>query len=951
MLSVASVRSASGAASYFAADNYYTREQGQGEWFGKGAEALGLTGRIDAKQFEAVLRGELPDGSRVGREGIHRAGVDLTFSMPKSWSLIALVGGDRRIIQAYGEAVKATLTWAEKNAAQARVDDGKGQRQVPTGNLVVGLFEHDTSRAQEPQSHFHAVIANMTRLPGGEWRALRNDKLWTYNTLLNAMTMAHFRRSVETMGYRIGDRSKHGNFEAAGIARNMVMAFSTRRQQILAKVSEMTSRSPQALQAATLMTRENKAPIEDRGALYAGWKETATEIGLDLAAIRAEADHRFQSEPGLTRRMGEVWSTIAGKARDMADRFASAVGLQSTDPYLPQRFPQQTPGDIAAAHAVASAIRHLEQCEAGFAVTDIAKAALDFGLPTTIDEVERAIDRQLRNGNLQRGNDQRAGLVTTAHALATERRMLDAIDKGRGAVAPILSSNLAGDSLQHFAQDANGFALNPGQEAAGRMMFASSDRIVAIQGIAGAGKSSLLAPAARLFEAQGRKVMGLAIQNTLVRQLERDTGIASMTVARFLKAYGADVAQADKTAMAEMAGSVLVVDEASMLANADQLTLVEIANRLQVARLVLIGDAKQLGAVDAGKPFALAQDAGIATAHMDQNVRARDDVIGEVAKAAQAGDVNKAMALLGGKVVEADGGVVERATRQWLDLPRDERDRTMIFASGRRLRDAVNLTVQAGLRDKGELGGGSLTVRALDRVNLTNEELRYAHHYKPGRIVELVRPVKAQRLPSGLYAVTGVSENGRVDLVDAQGKAHRFDPDRIRPGQDNRIALHEQRERTIHPGDRIRWTTNDHQRGLLNADRATVTAIGKSHVGIETSTGMKMTLAKTDPMLARIDLAYAYNAHMAQGMTTDKAIVVMEARDTKLLTRQNFLVSVTRVRDDLTVYVDKADQAQRKLELQSGEKTSALETVGEKEPKAPELELHRERVKPFEIGI
>ncbi|GGD79283.1 MobF family relaxase [Croceicoccus mobilis] len=948
MLSVASVRSAGGAASYFAADNYYTHEQGQGEWFGKGAEALGLSGGIDARQFEAVLRGELPDGSRVGREGIHRAGIDLTFSMPKSWSLIALVGGDRRIIEAYGEAVKATLTWAEKNAAQARVDDGKGQKLVPTSNLVIGLFEHDTSRAQEPQSHFHAVIANMTRLPGGEWRALRNDKLWTYNTLLNSMTMAHFRRSVEAMGYRIGDRSKHGNFEAAGIARNMVMAFSTRRQQILAKVSEMTSRSPQALQAATLMTRENKAPVEDRGALYAGWKETAREIRLDLAAIRAEADQRFQSEPGMTRRMGEVWNTIAGKARDIADRFASAMGMQATDPYLPQRFPRQTLGDIAAAHAVASAIRHLEQREAGFAVTDIAKAALDFGLPTTFDEVEKAIDRQLRTGNLQRGADERAGLVTIMQALATERCMLEEIDKGRGQVPPLLSSDIAGTSLQHFAQDANGFALNPGQEAAGRMMFASSDRIVAIQGIAGAGKSSLLAPAARLFEAQGRKVMGLAVQNTLVRQLERDTGIASMTVSRFLKAYGGEVGKTDR---AELAGSVLVVDEASMLANADQLKLVEIANRLQVARLVLIGDAKQLGAVDAGKPFALAQGAGIATAHMDQNVRARDNTIREIAKAAQAGDVNKAMALLGGKVVEADGGVLERAARQWLDLPRDERDRTMIFASGRRLRDAVNQTVQAGLRDKGELGGGSLTVRALDRVNLTNEELRYAHHYKPGRIVELAKPVKAQRLPSGLYAVTGVNENGRVELVDAHGKPHRFDPDRIRPGQDNRIALHEQRERTIQAGDRIRWTTNDHQRGLLNADRATVTAIGKSHVDIETSTGMKMSLSKADPMLSRIDLAYAYNAHMAQGMTTDKAIVVMEARDTKLLTRQNFLVSVTRVRDDLTVYVDKADQTQRKLELQSGEKTSALETVGEKEPEAPELELQRERVKPFEIGI
>ena len=194
-----------------------------------------------------------------------------------------------------------------------------------------------------------------------------------------------------------------------------------------------------------------------------------------------------------------------------------------------------------------------------------------------------------------------------------------------------------------------------------------------------------------------------------------------------------------------------------------------------------------------------------------------------------------------------------------------------------------------------------------------------------------------------------MNENGRVDMIDAHGKAHRFDPDRVRPGQDNRLALYEQRERTIHAGDRIRWTANDHQRGLLNADRATVTAFGKSHVEIKTSTGIKLSLAKTDPMLARIDLAYAYNAHMAQGMTADKAIVVMEARDTRLLTKQNFLVSVTRVRDDLTVYVDQADKAQRKLELQSGEKTSALETVGEKAPKVPERELQRDRT--YDFGL
>jgi ATP-dependent exoDNAse (exonuclease V) alpha subunit len=502
--------------------------------------------------------------------------------------------------------------------------------------------------------------------------------------------------------------------------------------------------------------------------------------------------------------------------------------------------------------------------------------------------------------------------------------------------------------LQALACERSGYALNPGQEAAGRMMLASRDRVIAIQGVAGAGKSSVLAPAARLFEAEGRKVLGLAVQNTLVRMLERETGIASMTVARFVKAYGEGGIGAPPEGLK---GSILIVDEASMLSNADQLKLIEIANRQKVAKLVFVGDSRQLGAVDAGKPFTLVQQSGIARTEMAENVRARDETVRAVAAAAQTGNIAQAMKLLGGKVIETKGGVVEGATARWLSLSPSERDRTMIFASGRRLRDAVNTSVQLGLKQRGELGEQGLRLQVLDRVNLTNEELRYSHHYKPGRVVELSRPVREQRLQAGRYAIQSVNEDGGVQLQDERGKVQRFSPDRIRLGGDNRIALFDQKERTIHAGDRIRWTANDHDRRLLNADRATITAIENGRVEIETSSGMKLTLANRDPMLARIDLAYAYNAHMAQGMTADHAIVVMESRDTKLLTRQNFLVSVTRVRDDLTVYVDKADKTSARLQHQSGEKTSALETTGETQKQQRDRELQKERTRSFDYGI
>ena len=181
MLSVANVRSPSAAASYFASDNYYASADADrsGQWVGEGAKRLGLDGKVEAQAFDALLRGELPDGSNVGNPGqVHRPGTDLTFSVPKSWSLLALVGNDERIIAAYREAVLEALDWAEKNAAETRmVEKGKIVTQA-TGNLAIGLFQHDTNRNQEPNLHFHAVIANVTQGKDGKWRTLKNDRLW-----------------------------------------------------------------------------------------------------------------------------------------------------------------------------------------------------------------------------------------------------------------------------------------------------------------------------------------------------------------------------------------------------------------------------------------------------------------------------------------------------------------------------------------------------------------------------------------------------------------------------------------------------------------------------------------------------------------------------------------------------------------------------------------------------
>ena len=159
MLSVASVRSASGAANYFAKDDYYTVE-GSSEataWAGEGADAIGLSGEVSKEAFEGVLNGILPSGEAVAQVENRRAGVDLTFSMPKSASVMAYVAGDKRVLAANMAAVQKTMAWVEKNLAEGRRDVEGRKVPVQTGNLVYALFQHDTSRALDPQNHTHAV--------------------------------------------------------------------------------------------------------------------------------------------------------------------------------------------------------------------------------------------------------------------------------------------------------------------------------------------------------------------------------------------------------------------------------------------------------------------------------------------------------------------------------------------------------------------------------------------------------------------------------------------------------------------------------------------------------------------------------------------------------------------------------------------------------------------------
>ena len=255
-------------------------------------------------------------------------------------------------------------------------------------------------------------------------------------------------------------------------------------------------------------------------------------------------------------------------------------------------------------------------------------------------------------------------------------------------------------------------------------------------------------------------------------------------------------------------------------------------------------------------------------------------------------------------------------------------------------------------------------------MNVTHEKLRYLRTYQQGMVLNFRSRDSTQKLSKGDYTVKSI-DHARKQLVleDRKGRIRKFNPARLRPGaDDSRLSLFERKSLSIIEGDKIRWTDNDHKRGLFNADQARIVTIDAKGVLVETSGGKELRLSRGDPMLKRMDLAYALNAHMAQGLTSDRGIAVMDSRERNLANRQTFLVTVTRLRDGLTLIADNAEKLGRAIKSNSGEKASALEVtqrlkaaaakglsqdkdVGNASPASDKPELTKERVKPFEIGI
>jgi len=449
MISVNNIGSADRAVHYFSADNYYTQDDGleMSEWFGKGAVNLVLKGKIDEQDFSACMEGKIGT-QELGRFALnqatneaqreHRTGTDITFSAPKSVSLLAEVAENRLVLEALEHAVKVALQYTKENLAQTRQMVNGKVECVTTKNIVAALFRHNTCRDLDPQTHTHAVFINATQRDDGQWRSMFNDDIFKSQRIIGAIYTSELASSLQKLRFELTRNDSKGNFEISGIDRVQIEQFSQCRAEIKTALEELgmdiNTASAHAKDMAALITREKKTDVA-HDALLDKWKYRAGAAWIDFVAIQSRAE--LIKESGGVKRLDK----LSGR---QAIEFATA---------------------------------HLIEREVVVSKRDLLKTSLAHSMGRVAPRaVIHAFDTLVKEGDLVHVTDDH---YTTAKMLNSERWALEQIVGQKNQSAQIMSPDAVSEKLAH-AEAEYGIRFTDGQANAISKVLTTEDRFVAI---------------------------------------------------------------------------------------------------------------------------------------------------------------------------------------------------------------------------------------------------------------------------------------------------------------------------------------------------------------------------------------------------------------------------------------------------------------------------------------
>ncbi|MGC5780242.1 MobF family relaxase [Methylobacterium sp. NFXW15] len=679
-------------------DEYYLSDGG-GVWWSSGETVVRHGAVIDAASFRDLCAGLDPATGRPLVRGAgpgHWAGVDCTMTPGKSVSVLWMAGTSEQraaIEAAHRTAVERALSFVTAEGLITVRTGAGGKEQHRPHDLIVGRFDHYTTREGDPNIHTHCVFINVAGAPAnagaGRYKSrthltIEPERLYAAQLGVGAAYRAALAEGLrERFGLRYREAGR-GQWEVAGLPETLLQAFSKRSEQILAYAG--TGASSAQREIAALATRRGKEELPTGPELEARWRAELGACAIDpwLAARHPEHD------PAL----------VMTVERDRETPFD----------------PAEIPGDGAVARAASALFRH----ESVLARKDLLQRALEVaGLAGIgVDAVEAELAQLERDGTLLPLAD--AVMVLGASACwtspgiaACEAAMLRAADRPleRVWITPAAVEN----ALEHAPH------LSPEQGEAVRHA-AGRDGVSLLQAGAGTGKTTTAAALVAAARGSGLRVIGLAPSWVAADELGRSTGIPAQAIARWRQdrtlTAGPDTAHRPDCPALLDAETLVLVDEAGMVATRD-LEAVLSAARSAGAKVVLIGDRRQLASVGGASALRAVADVVGRSAVLEQVRRQTVEwqraasvlmARGEVEAALRAYAVRERVELVAG--TEA---AQARVLAVWSEQRAAHGEDVLIVTRRNADAAALNIRARAVLRTEGYLGPDVVILPARDR--------------------------------------------------------------------------------------------------------------------------------------------------------------------------------------------------------------------------------------------
>jgi len=876
------------------ATSYYMKAgTPQGRWLGHGLPGINRTSEDKVTETDAKAifdHATHPDtGTPLGRphgqptlvqnstghpETRHAVvGFDLTFSVPKSVSVIWALSPrsiQNQILETHHQAVNATLEWIEAKVIHTRAGHN-GVAHLGTRGAIAAAFDHWESRAGDPQLHTHMVIANrVQRVTDGAWVTLDSRTLYkaavAASEHYNGLLFDALRRNLGTdTDIREPATSTHNpSQQLTGVDDALIREFSNRSRlidletdRLVAQWSAEHGTPPTATttlklrQQATLSTRTAKpdtvAPLHE---LSAQWRTRAAAKSFEPSVVLANTIRRSCAAPF--------------PAGDFTASWIDAVGSLTRERVAAKRATWNRWNLLAEAERVCSDIRCHTPADRNAMLNSVATAAecqsvslndYRYTAPAGAQPDLTFADRSVFDFHGAR-------LYTDAATLANEDIVMAARNDDGG---PAVSAAVAMESLASYKHRGR-LELHGDQRAAAAEVLLSGNRLDAVVGPAGTGKTTTLGAVKTAWEAEFGvgSVIGLAPAAASAEVLGRELATTAENVAKWLyESVGqgagnraARFVEAEQHLSAAAGGprairlaqqvarlaaeqdkwqfhqnQLIFVDEASMVSTLQLSALVQQA-RDAGAKVLLVGDPAQLDAIDAG-------------------------------------------GILG-----------------WLD----------------RQGKTVRLNTIWRFKHAWEQGA-SLKLREGDIGAIADYEGHHRIHY--GSYLDMVDHAYSNwqaDISTGKSSILIAADNETVGMLNERAQADRAIQgvvdaehtvplsDGLRAGTgDTVIARRNDRHITDSTGDFIR-----------NGTMLDVVRTGRhdgSLTAVRRDTGATVTLHR-DYVEASVELGYATTAHRSQGITVDTGhTVVTQGR----LTRELLYVSMTRGRTANRAYVSEND--------------------------------------------